>query len=135
MQKKYAVWVGIFLIVILGACASPSSPTSTPSLQSVPEQSQPITPMETQVEVADPVWTATLSGAVNAAPLVSGDLVIVPTADGVIHAVQAETGEIAWVYSGEVKVWDASVSVDETKGHQNTQVTCQPAPCTNSLPS
>jgi|GEM_PF-1340378 len=127
MQKKCAVWVGIFLLVILGACASPSSPTSTPSQQNAPEQSQSITPMETQVEVADPVWTASLSGAVNAAPLVSGDLVIVPTADGVIHAVQAETGEIAWVYSGEAKVWDASVSVDETKvcaGVEGRKVIC-----------
>jgi len=126
-MHKHKIWAGTFLLVILGACASPTPPAPAPFQPAVHTQPQAGSTAATVVELTAPVWVASLSDAVNASPLVSGDLVIVPTADGMIHAVKAETGEIAWVYSGEAKVWDASVNADETKvcaGLQGRKVIC-----------
>lgn len=126
-MQKYKIWVGIFLVVILAACASPTPPAPASLQPGVHTQPQAGSTVATLVEITTPGWVASLSDAVNASPLVSGDLVIVPTADGMLHALKAKTGEIAWVYSGEAKVWDASVNADETKvcaGLEGRRVIC-----------
>lgn len=63
------------------------------------------------MQQTDPVWTSAVSAAVNTSPVLSGDLVIFPTADGHIHALKAETGEPIWQYSAQ-SVWDSSVNAD-----------------------
>lgn len=123
-----------FLFVFLAACASPT-PTSTihtlPTLapattEPIPHGAPQATSDDTGTQVI-PVWTAKLSDAVNTQPLLSGDLVIIATADGAIHAVNAETGKIAWQFSPQTKVWDASLQVDATRacaGMEGGQVVC-----------
>ncbi|MEK6751615.1 MAG: PQQ-binding-like beta-propeller repeat protein [Chloroflexota bacterium] len=125
MQNSRVVGINIILLVILASCSTSASPT--PALQSMHTQPQTSPPSVTLTAVTSPAWVARLTAAVNTAPLLSGNLVIVPTADGVIHAVRAETGEIAWVYSGGSKVWDASVNADEARvcaGAEGKQVFC-----------
>lgn len=123
MQNTRFIGINIILLVALASCSTSASPTPVPALQSVHTQPQ----ASASSEVTSPAWVARLTAAVNTAPLLSGNLLIVPTADGVIHAVRAETGEIAWVYSGSSKIWDASVNADETRvcaGAQGKQVFC-----------
>ena len=43
-----------------------------------------------------PVWSVSLGEAINVAPAVAGDFVIVATADGSIHSVDARTGSPSW---------------------------------------
>ncbi len=89
-MQKYKIWAGTFLLVILGACASPTPPVPAPLQPAVHTQPQAGSTAATVVEITAPVWVASLSDAVNAAPLVSGDLVIVPTADGMLHALKGK---------------------------------------------
>ncbi|MBK8781791.1 MAG: PQQ-binding-like beta-propeller repeat protein [Anaerolineales bacterium] len=126
MRKKNLLRLGILLVVLTGCTSSPES-VSVPVVQTVHAQPQSAATSQAQVEETSPVWTARLSGSVNTAPLISGDLVIAPTADGVIHAIYAENGSAAWTYSGETKIWDASVNADESKvcaGMEGRQVFC-----------
>jgi outer membrane protein assembly factor BamB len=136
MQKIQIIGINIFLLVTLISCSSTSSPTPPPSLQDAHPQPQTSPLSGTPAERTSPVWVAQLSGAVNTSLLISGGLVIVPTADGMIHAVHAETGEIAWVYSGGEKIWDASVNADEDKvcaGAQGRRVICLDSKTGNPL--
>lgn len=124
----------LFLFIFLAACASP---TPTPTLHTLPTLAPaPTDPIphgapqspsdDTGMEVL-PVWTTQLTGAVNTQPLLSGDLLIVAPADGTIHAVHAETGEVAWHFTPQTKVWDASLQVDATRacaGMEGGQVVC-----------
>lgn len=126
VRKKQLLELGVFLIVFAGCTSSPEAVSVLPT-QNVHTQPQGAAIAQTQVDETSPMWTARLSGAVNTAPLVSGNLVITPTADGVIHAVYAENGSAAWTYSGEAKIWDASVNADESKvcaGMEGRQVIC-----------
>ncbi|GAB4538413.1 MAG: hypothetical protein Fur002_01890 [Anaerolineales bacterium] len=105
--------------LILTACAAPT-PTPAPAFHNLPPSAAPST------QTAPPVWQARLSAPVNASPMLSGDFVIVPTADGQIHAVRAADGSAAWTFS-ELKAWDASVNADESKvcaGAQGKQIFC-----------
>lgn len=123
MQNNRFIGINFILLVALASCSTSAPPTPAPALQSVHTQPQ----ASVSSAVTNPAWVARLTAAVNTAPLLSGDFVIVPTADGAIHAVQAETGEIAWVYSGGSKIWDASVNADETRvcaGAEGKQVFC-----------
>ena len=101
------------MLLFMTGCTPPSELTPSTDLHVPPE----ITPSETDLvqpgTQAIPSWTFHLSGAVNVTPLVSHDLIVTATADGVVHAVQALTGEPAWEFSPAAKVWDASLSVDE----------------------
>lgn len=114
---------GAFFVIaaLLVACSSAATVTPSPHA----EAGQPAVP--TQVSPAQSTWTAKLSGAVNAAPLVSGELVIIASADGAVHAVRGQTGESAWVFAPASKVWDASVNADEERvcgGMSGGQVFC-----------
>jgi outer membrane protein assembly factor BamB len=120
MQKIFRIFA-IVPALLVSACASSPEPV-TPSVSESP------TPASTSApSVAAPVWTAQLSGAVNAAPFVAGDRVIAATAGGSIHAVHAETGVPAWDFSPAEKVWDASVNGDEARicaGQAGGKLTC-----------
>jgi outer membrane protein assembly factor BamB len=120
MQKIFRIFA-IVPALLVSACASSPEPV-TPSASETP------TPASTSApSVAAPVWTAQLSGAVNAAPFVAGDRVIAATAGGSIHAVHAETGVPAWDFSPAEKVWDASVNGDEARicaGQAGGKLTC-----------
>ena len=123
MQNQFRTCL-IFLTGLLIASCAPS--TATPPSPHVQPQ-LPTSTAPTQPSISSPVWTAQLSDAVNTAPFISGDLVIVATANGVIQAVHADSGEIAWEFSSETKVWDASVNGDETRvcaGMMGGLVTC-----------
>lgn len=136
MRKIHAAGISIFLLINLASCSSSPSPTSAPSSQNAHPQPQASVSSGGQEVTTEPAWVAQLTAAVNTAPLISGGLVIVPTADGMIHAIQAETGDTAWVYSGESKIWDASVSADENKvcaGMEGRRVICLDSKTGNQL--
>ncbi len=136
---KYCLKVLFFLasLYILAAC-SPSATTSpTPDIHAPVEFPSTATPPEADASVesphqgadtvAPPFWTASLTGAVNVTPALSGDLIIIATADGTIHARRAATGEAAWQFAPQTKIWDASLRADGTRvciGMQGGQVTC-----------
>ncbi len=127
VKKMHLLGLEVSLLVFLAGCTSSPEPVSIPPTQNVHTQPQGAVTSQAQVEEISPAWTARLSSAVNTAPLISGDLVIIPTADGIIHAVYAENGGAAWTYSGETKIWDASVNADESKvcaGVEGRQVIC-----------
>lgn len=114
------VFISVFFVA---ACTSPTQTATPPSIHTQPQG----TAVPAQPTIAAPVWTAQLSAAVNSAPFISGELVIAATADGVIHAVQADSGKPVWEFSPAAKVWDASVNGDESKvcaGLKGGQVTC-----------
>jgi len=122
MSRKIFEIPVLIAAVFLAACASPAS---VPVATQGQEQPQSSAPTE-QIEIAEPVWTVRTSAAVNASPIVAGDLVIVPTSDGVIHAIEAQSGNKIWSFS-EVKAWDASVNADNEKvcaGAEGKQVFC-----------
>ena len=125
MRTHHGILLIVFLLGSLAACAPP--PTVEPTSQNLHIQPAGTPETQPQEETVQAVWLVKLSDAVNASPLVSGGLIIVPTADGAVHAVRADSGEIAWVYSVEPKFWDASVNVDEDRvcgGVQGRQVIC-----------
>ncbi|MBI5964828.1 MAG: PQQ-binding-like beta-propeller repeat protein [Chloroflexi bacterium] len=124
MQSSYRACLTLMAALLLAACA-PVETTAPPSLHTQPQSPTSVAP--TQPAVASPAWTAQLSNAVNSAPFISGSLVIAATADGVIHAVHADSGKLAWDFSPETKAWDASVNGDETRvctGMEGGLVTC-----------
>lgn len=121
-------------VLILPACAQTPAVTPTPTaagrLHPLLEIVTPTAVGVTETpapETAVPVWTTPLSGPVNVAPVVSGDLVIVATADGQITAVAAATGAPAWQFRPEGQLWDASLRVGEGVacfGWEGGHVTC-----------
>ncbi len=122
MPRKYFGISVLISAIFLAACASPGI---APGATQDQGQSQSPAPTE-QVETAQPVWMAKISAAVNASPMIANDLVIVPAADGVIHAMDAKSGKDIWVFS-ELKVWDASVNADGEKvcaGAEGKKVFC-----------
>lgn len=122
MSRKYFGIIVSTIVVFLAACASPAS---SPAATQDQEQTQSSMPTD-QVKIAQPIWMAQTTAAVNASPMIAGDLVIVPTADGVIHAIEARSGKNAWSFS-ELKVWDASVNADSEKvcaGAEGKKVFC-----------
>lgn len=108
----------LLTLILLTSCGSQPAATPTTEIpQAVPTQI---------AEIANPFWVGKVSAPVNAPPLVSGDLVIIPASDGSIHALDAGSGSSVWVYS-DSKVWDASVNADDGKvcaGAEGGQVLC-----------
>ncbi len=125
MQSPYRVCLILMAALLLAAC-TPSTGTATPpSLHTQPQS--PTLAVQAQPAITSPAWNTQLSGAINSAPFISGDLVIVSTADGSIHAVQADSGKPVWDFFPDTKVWDASVNGDETRvcaGMEGGLVTC-----------
>lgn len=122
MSRKIFEIPVLIAAVFLAACASPAS---VPVATQGQEQPQSSVPTE-EVMIAQPLWSAQTTAAVNASPIVAGDLVIVPTADGVIHAIDARSGKSVWSFS-ELKAWDASVNADSEKvcaGAEGKKVFC-----------
>lgn len=120
---------------LLAACAAnepPAAAPPTPDLHTAVE----IAPVETDtppqeaaptVDPVSPVWQTTLTAAVNVAPVVAGDLVIVATADGSIHAINAADGASIWRFESEAKIWDASLRVADgyvCAGRQGGEAFC-----------
>ncbi len=106
--------------------STPVVPTETPAFHRV---DQTVIPAETAVS-NDPVsaaWATQLSGAVNVPPVVEGEKVIAATADGQIHAVDAATGAMAWRFSADERLWDASLRAADSRvcaGLQGGLITC-----------
>jgi outer membrane protein assembly factor BamB len=113
MAGKFTLILILPSILLITACSTPAAPPameSTPNLHDIPtpERTQP-----GQTLNAVPLWTASLTGAVNVTPIASGDLIVIATSDGVIHALHALSGEPAWEFAPGAKAWDASLSVDD----------------------
>jgi len=124
MHRKKFHKLTLIAMLILAACTPAVVTETLPSSQAEP-QTTSVPPTESAI--AAPFWETQLSGAVNSAPFVAGDFVIVATADGVIHAVRAETGDSVWTFSPQTKVWDSSVNGDEARicaGMEGGLVTC-----------
>lgn len=128
MPNGYRIKRNIILSVftlatcLLAACASATETRLPPTAMPLPQEALP-----TKTQITPPAWTAKLSAAINAAPIVSGELVIAATADGAVHATRGQTGESAWVYAPASKVWDASVNADAERvcgGMEGKQVFC-----------
>lgn len=121
MRRLWAVFGFCVSFSLLVSCA----PAREPDAAATPAgTSQPVATLE--APIASPQWTAKVSAAVNASPILSGDLVLIPAADGSIHALQAADGQPKWIYR-ESKVWDASVNADQEKvcaGAEGGQVLC-----------
>ena len=113
-------------LVLLAACSAP--PTAAPSdTIHAPVDLPPAGTPDEAATTAVPLWSVRLGAAVNVPPAISGGLVIVATADGSIHAVDALSGRPAWDYSPDAKIWDASLRSDEElvcAGLQDGQVVC-----------
>ncbi|MBI5838546.1 MAG: PQQ-binding-like beta-propeller repeat protein [Chloroflexi bacterium] len=126
MQRLVLIVFFVLTIWPLEACAP--KPTPTPNFHTQPQPTpSAVSPSPSKAEIASPAWAVQLSGAINSTPIISGDLVIVATADGVVHAVQAGTGESVWMFSPKTRVWDASVNADETRvcaGMEGGQIIC-----------
>ncbi|MCP4422663.1 MAG: PQQ-binding-like beta-propeller repeat protein [Chloroflexi bacterium] len=131
---KYDYLIVLFIIIIgllVTACIQPetavSPPTQTPESNLHPfVETKPIAEVPASND-AQIIWQTALSGAVNVPPAVEGDQVIVATADGQIHGINAATGAKSWQFSPDVKLWDASLRVGEGMaciGLQEFQVTC-----------
>lgn len=54
------------------------------------------------VETGKVVWQSKVKGEVLAAPAVNDGVVVVNTGAGIMHALDAETGEQRWIYESEV---------------------------------
>ncbi|MCP5101423.1 MAG: PQQ-binding-like beta-propeller repeat protein [Chloroflexi bacterium] len=115
--------------VLLVACAKsevvvpPPTPTSNlhPLVETEPETEAPISNM------AQVIWKVALSGAINVPPAIDKDHVIVATADGQVHGIDADSGTKAWQFSPDSKLWDASLRVGDgiaCVGLQGYQITC-----------
>lgn len=115
--------------LLLTACTKSETavPTPTPSSNLHPlVETEPIAEASS-ANAAQIVWQTTLSGAVNVAPVIEGDQVIVATAAGQIYGIDAVTGAKLWQFSPDGKLWDASLRVGEGAacvGLQGYQVTC-----------
>lgn len=117
----------ILALWIITACTPVPETALPPANAHTPAELPPPNAQTEDKIPTSPVWTTPLSGAVNTNPFLSGPLVIIPTADGVIHAVNAATGIPAWTFSPATKVWDASVNGDDTRvcaGMAGGQFTC-----------
>lgn len=120
------VLTGCFLTACAGTTPLPPTPTAPSRLHSA-DRVPTAAATAVSVDIAQPVWTTQLSDAVNVTPVVSGELVIVATADGQIHAVDAASGAMVWRFTADERLWDASLRVADSRvcaGLQGGLVTC-----------
>jgi hypothetical protein len=124
------ILLSILTIGILVACTEAAPPTSTPIPTVNVHTAIAIPPTEpaAAMEIAQPVWQTPLTAAVNVTPVVIDDLVIVATADGNIHAINAATGAPVWRFESEARLWDASLRAADgimvCAGRQGGLLTC-----------
>ncbi|MBI5944348.1 MAG: PQQ-binding-like beta-propeller repeat protein [Chloroflexi bacterium] len=122
-RKKFQIL--LLIAMLFFAACTPAA--ATEALTSPQAEVQVSSAQPTEPAFAAPFWETQLSSAVNTAPFIAGDFVVAATADGVIHAVRADSGDSAWTFSPQTKVWDSSVNGDETRvcaGMEGGQVTC-----------
>jgi len=63
-------------------------------------------------DALEETWSVETKGAINIAPLMVGDLVIVVPTGKPMHAFNAKTGKVAWTYTAAGGVWNRGFSSD-----------------------
>jgi outer membrane protein assembly factor BamB len=120
------VWTGCFLTACAETSPLPSTPTAVSRLHLL-DQEPTASAAAVSAAAAQPVWATQLSDAVNVTPVVSGELIVVATVDGQIHAVEVATGAMVWRFTPDERLWDASLRVVDSRicaGLQGGLVTC-----------